>query len=155
MGLLEGMARGANGAMLRGTSMRPGHLHSSAAWLCLAVYLSLNVGVSGLVLCIGKEGHVAIESRFAEDCCDDEGGASATLRIEARDACDCTDASLLQPAAGMRVSSGLVLPGTTLPLPNATAHVEAGLSCAPRGDDVRPACVSPPLLARRTIVLLV
>ncbi len=154
LGLSRVWAGRSIGVMLT-ASMRSGHLHSGAAWLCLAVYLSLNVGVSGLVLCIGKEGHVAIESRFAEDCCDDERGASDTLGFEACDDCECTDGSLLQPAAGMRLAGWLGLSGTAQQAPSTADALVADPSCVRRGADVRPACVSPPLRARSTIVLVV
>jgi hypothetical protein len=135
--------------------MRRGPAHTNAAWLCVAVYLVLSVGVSDLVLCVGKEGHVAIESRFAEDCCDDARGAGDSRRLEAADACECVDASLLQPAAGVRTARGApALPVIVVAaLGSFPVVTEPLLTTHPRVVNARHG--SPPLRALRTVVLVV
>jgi hypothetical protein len=119
------------------------------------LYLVLSVGVSDLVLCVGKEGHVAIESRFAEDCCDDTRGAGGSRRFEAADDCECVDASLLQPAAGMRTTRGATaLPVIVVAAPGPfPVAAEPSLTTRPRVVTARHG--SPPLWALRTVVLVV
>ena len=65
-------------------------------WICVVLAAS---GVSGMVLCIGEDGHVTLEwsqdgecQGGAETACDDEHGTHSHLETEADDCCgDCID----------------------------------------------------------------
>jgi hypothetical protein len=66
--------------------------------LATLLQASLSVGVaSSLVLCTGADGHLAIESALAGDCCDAHGLPERAARLRSVDACGCTDTPLLRP----------------------------------------------------------
>jgi hypothetical protein len=73
-------------------------LHTAAALLGVALQLTVSVGVaSSLVLCSSQDGHLAIESAFAGDCCSGHALPERGPSLRAP-ACDCIDTPLLRPA---------------------------------------------------------
>jgi hypothetical protein len=132
--------------------MRRGRPHRHAVWLCVALHLFLTLGMaSGLVLCVGRDGHAAVESRFAEDCCADEAAGERAERLT-RVSCVCTDAPLLQPAAERGGAPAVALPPLASVIPPPAADpvraVARGLPPPSSGSS------GPPLRALRTVVML-
>ncbi len=101
--------------------------------------------VHGLVLCVGPEGHTAVEWFAAGDCCPP---ALPTTALQTQ-CCDCTDAPLLQPVADKRDGDRWVTVSQRVPLA-APPRVEC-----PMCSHYAERTLAPPaeLLARRTIVL--
>jgi hypothetical protein len=132
----------------------------SAAWVCSALQLvvSFGLGVSS-VLCVGDDGHFAIESAIAGDCCADPVVAGATAKVAAHrsatEACDCTDTPLLQPMLDRRAPTERQVHAATAhrlpPSAGATGPRPHGCSLAA----VPPRSVGADLAALRSIVLLV
>jgi hypothetical protein len=136
--------------------MHRGRLHAGAAWLCLALHLCASLGVSSLlVLCVGSSGHLAIESRFSDDCCEDHVAENAVSQLAAVDACRCTDSSVLQPAVGSRSDDDRGAPASIVVLGAAAPHAGPILPHTARRfagtDPPRP----PSVTALRSVVLVV
>ena len=73
------------------------NLHTAAALLGAVLQLTVSVGVaSSLVLCSSPDGHLAIESAFAGDCCTGHTLPEAGPALRGP-ACDCIDTPLLRP----------------------------------------------------------
>jgi hypothetical protein len=136
--------------------MHRGRLHAAAAWLCLALHLCTSLGVSSvLVLCVGSSGHLAIEPRLSDECCEDHVEEGTASQLEAVDACRCTDSSVLQPVVGSRADEDRGAPTSIVGLGAVTLHAGPILSHAARRlagtDPPRP----PSLTALRSVVLVV
>lgn len=71
----------------------------SAVWLGLVLQTSAALCFHGLVLCVGANGHVAVEWLAVADCCPEEIGSTA---LAPGDCCDCTDAPLTLRVVGTR-----------------------------------------------------
>lgn len=100
----------------------------------------------GLVLCVGPEGHTAVEWFAADDC---QGAPAGAAAFAADRCCDCTDARLLQPFGDKRDGDPLVgaaEPVRPLPLP------PRGNAC-PHGAISRVFVPPDELTGRRQIVL--
>jgi hypothetical protein len=108
-----------------------------------------------LVLCVGSSGHLAIEPRFSDDCCEDHVAEGAVSELEAVDACRCTDSSVLQPAVGSRSGDDRAAAASVAVLGAVTPHAGPILPHAARylagTDPPRP----PSLTALRSVVLVV
>jgi hypothetical protein len=109
-------------------------------------------GASGLVLCAGDGGHVAVESAFAEACCAAHGAPREAAHLEpVADACECTDTPLL--AAAVRAQT--LLETSSSP---AAFLVAPPPAVAPRARSAGAGVLIPAASARialRSIVLLV
>jgi len=120
---------------------------TAVVWLASALQAATALLFHGLVLCVGPEGHTAIEWLAAGDCCPPPM-VSAALNTDR--CCDCTDASLLQPFADKRDGDRL----------RTTASLRVPLLAPPRPENpgashraARRPAPSDQLLARRDIIL--
>lgn len=127
--------------------------------LAALLQASLSVGVaSSLVLCTGADGHLAIESALAGDCCDAHGLPGRAVRLRSVDACGCTDTPLLRPTLDARRptehAAALALAASAGPFCLATDAAGVGCRVAARYTATRiPRPVA--LTALRTVVLVV
>jgi hypothetical protein len=100
----------------------------------------------GLILCVGPQGHTAVEWFAAADCC----ASASAFSLGGDRCCDCTDAPLLQPIVDKRDVVDM------LPTASVSALIVAP-PCTDHPCSVRlnPRVGSPPdaLSARRTVVL--
>ena len=105
--------------MLRTIRIFPATLqraHGLATWFCLVLlFVASLAGVQGLVVCLGADGHIAVERVLTADCtgCEelDEACASRGAQhdeSEPHRGCDCTDisTSVLSTAAPRRALAG-------------------------------------------------
>lgn len=136
-----------------------GKTHSRAALFFAAIQLALGFGLSlNLVLCHSANGHVAIESAFADDCCTSyalpEPGSSL---LPSSDCGGCTDTPLLEAVLQRAAASdrGILPPPQLVSL----GFCLPSLGLAPSIVSVRPAegalLPAVALSVRRSIVLLV
>jgi hypothetical protein len=126
--------------------MGPRSFWQAVGWLSLALQGIAAFMFHGLVLCVGPEGHTAVEWFADADC---RRVNTTTMSLDGERCCNCTDAPLLQPFADKRDDLRLV---------NASPRVTPLL--APRLENPRScgaAAESPAspggLTARRNIVL--
>jgi hypothetical protein len=131
---------------------RPLPRHPRLVWTILALEVALASGsASGLVVCIGADGHHAIEMAAWDDCCPDHG--APTARIEAGNACACTDTPLLRCARlEPRPDATPAARAAVLPLPPPASPNPALV--ATRGDALLQLATASDLAARRTVVLV-
>jgi hypothetical protein len=129
--------------------------HSRAAALAAAVPLFLSVALSSvLVLCSGAQGHVAVESVLADDCCGEEP-AHDTGAAEAwtPDCGGCVDVPLRTGSAVRPPRPPDPAPRAALAPPSVPAPPPATALCA--AARAASAAPEPALRARRSVVLLV
>jgi hypothetical protein len=127
--------------------------------LATLLQVSLSVGVaSSLVLCTGADGHLAIESALAGDCCDAHGLPERAVHLRSVDTCGCTDTPLVRPTLDARRPSehtaALALAASVGPFCLATDP--AGIECRVAAR-LAASRIPPPvaLTALRAIVLVV
>jgi hypothetical protein len=128
-------------------------VEAGTTWLCLLVQLVTSLWLGGLVLCVGSDGHIALESLLGGDCCPLEGPSFAPALASAR-VCDCTDTVLVPASVEPRLPPGhsispvamshAILPAVSSPAPARVAPA-ANPSPPPRGA----------LRALRSVVLVV
>ena len=138
----------------------------SISWVILTIVLS---GAHGVVLCIGDDGHVALEVVHQGHCQDthgaDEHGQEAVPKqlagTDARCCPSCVDVPLssgtmfqFAPEVKRRVSAAHGMANTlTASAATATAGARSNPSPASFVPPQKPTRASPALLAQRTIVL--
>lgn len=131
--------------------MKLSKVSRSVVWLGLVLQTTAAFCFNGLVLCVGANGHVAVEWLAGADCCPEE---SSSTTFAPGDHCDCIDAPLILRAVAKRVA---VDPNEfAAATPSAAAAVipsskpPAALSSGP------PDCALPPpdvRVARRSVLL--
>lgn len=128
----------------------PVQARSVGAWLCALALLGAVFMPSGIVLCVGEGGHVAIESAIEAEPCGVPLRESAGLGAKPIE--DCRDTALLQ--APLRATGGGE--AATLPFVASSSWTPPN-PFASRGT-YRPRAIAIPnldLRAQRTVVLLV
>jgi hypothetical protein len=79
------------------TLVRRSLFHSRGLIVGAALQIALNIALlTNLVVCQSDSGHVAIESIFDADCCDDHAGHAPARIPEAAPGCDCVDTPLFR-----------------------------------------------------------
>lgn len=114
---------------------------------------------AGLVLCVGSDGHVALETMFNQACCTHEVEAAtrAAAHAVAKAGCDCVDTPLLQPTREVQISARDTVsppPVGASPFPDGI-QVTLPAHVARVGRVVREVPARRELQALRSVVLLV
>jgi hypothetical protein len=127
-----------------------------ARW-ALALQLLTSAGaLPGLVLCVGEDGHLAIEAAVAEDCCASAPiGVSSRSLVENSSACACTDTPLFQHGIDPRLSlRDSLLPAVVVAAldtsPSSASHVSRAVTRL--AESTLPPSAAQ--RARRSVVLL-
>lgn len=113
------------------------------------------ISLSGLILCLGDGGHVAVEPASAEDCCATRPALAADEVLSADAArCRCTHVPILQPASQTAQARSEIAAG--LPLPAAACALQAPLNRVSRivSPRDRESAVPESIRALRSVVLL-
>lgn len=126
-----------------------------SAWLCAATQGVAVMSLTGLILCFGDGGHVAVEPVSAEDCCATRLAPAEDEALSADAAsCRCTHVPILQPAAQAAPAKSEIAAALSLPAaPCALRVPRSGVSgiVASRG---RERAVPESIRTRRSVVLL-
>jgi hypothetical protein len=111
-------------------------VHRFATWLCLVAALLLGAAPArGLVLCVGADGHVALEASTADAECYDCPAETASEESCCADPelgdsdCNCTD-TLLLASEKQPVRSLVTERIGELPAPNLLVKSESGVAAA-------------------------
>ena len=125
------------------------HKRALGLLLCVLALVGVFAAPKGLVLCVGDNGHIAIEAAVETTPCGvplRAGNAFGAPPIEA-----CSDIAVVQGALRSSVDPGVVAPLALAPM--AAAEPRAAAPALARS--LEPLFLSPTLGAHRTIVLLV
>jgi hypothetical protein len=137
--------------------MRRGIVFEGAVSLGALLQVVANLGlVLRLAVCVGANGHLAVESILSAGCCTRHPGVAAGLAAADADGpCGCTDVPLIQPQAARRAPDERGVEAASvavaLPAPAVGALRVSNAGVEPRG----PMLPRPDLLARRFVVFLV